>query len=264
MNTTKPSTRVKTSFCRCGSQFTVETRGQKSCPTCIEAKALAEANKPPVICRYCGEEKHDCRFRICPDCKAAKEAKEEAAKAARPLKACKTCGELSRDLNRARVCYPCNRASWASRLEEDKERRRREKWERIDAQRQEKEEEQEEAAPATGDGRDDEYLNWFSELPNETQIILLDSMKQLCWEAGSAVPGIEGRNPFPMSWDEAFERHQRRLEACTGALSSVGDLGTHKPAPAPTDDIVNLEQVAHVDQVDIDAIFRNLLSGIDF
>lgn len=137
MNATKPTPRVKLSFCRCGAQFQVETRGQKSCPDCIEARAIAEANKPPTICRHCGELKHDCRFRICPDCKAAKEQEKEAKHAAkRPLQ-CKTCGELSLDTYRGK-CFACHSAARELRQAEIKEERKRERQERYEAERAER------------------------------------------------------------------------------------------------------------------------------
>jgi cyanate lyase len=144
MNTTKSAPRVKVSFCRCGTQFQVETRGQKSCPACIEARAIAEANKPPIICRHCGEAKKDCKRRICPDCKAAKE-QAEAAK--RPLQ-CKTCGELSLDTYRGK-CSACHSAAWELRQAEMKEERKRERQERYEAERAARRAQEPEPVPET-------------------------------------------------------------------------------------------------------------------
>jgi hypothetical protein len=73
MNTTQPIKRVK--VCRCGQEFTVETRNQKSCPMCIEAKRAAEAAKPPKVCKRCGQSGNFVRHGICRPCKIAAEAK---------------------------------------------------------------------------------------------------------------------------------------------------------------------------------------------
>ncbi len=125
MNTTKPTKNVKVCFCRCGTQFQVETRGQRSCPGCIEAKAIAEANKPPVVCRHCGEAKEDCYHRVCADCKAAKVAAEEARRAARKPRTCKTCGDKSLTLSMG-ICGPCRDAAWMLRHEKEEQEEKRE------------------------------------------------------------------------------------------------------------------------------------------
>lgn len=68
MNSQKPA-RIKT--CTCGKAFTVKARWQRSCEACIEARAAAEAARPPRLCCKCGKEFPRCHRRVCPECAKA-------------------------------------------------------------------------------------------------------------------------------------------------------------------------------------------------
>jgi len=75
MNTEKP----KRKSCACGQEFTVETRNQRSCPACIEAREVYEAARPRPLrtCKECGAESRECQYKLCPTCLAADNAKRE-------------------------------------------------------------------------------------------------------------------------------------------------------------------------------------------
>ena len=77
MDSQKPA-RVK--VCTCGQEFQVMTRGQRSCPACIELRKAYQAQHPrPIrICEDCGAESRECTRGLCPPCYAAHCARASA------------------------------------------------------------------------------------------------------------------------------------------------------------------------------------------
>jgi len=104
MNTTQPIKRIKT--CKCGQAFTIETRNQKSCPTCVEAKraamAAVEAARPPHLCRECGKEFERCNQWICPDCREVMNAAYRARCESECLDRCREPAEICIELYMAK------------------------------------------------------------------------------------------------------------------------------------------------------------------
>jgi hypothetical protein len=129
MNDNKPA-RVRT--CRgCIQEFTMESAGQRYCPSCRETRAAAMEALRPKICNHCLVEKPALRNGICPECREAdwqrrmEEARTKtAAKIARyNAKGGCTCGKPTTDPDDG-LCDSCHSKRMEELRQGIKQRRR--------------------------------------------------------------------------------------------------------------------------------------------
>lgn len=130
--------------CRCGATFEAKNRWQRSCEKCIEERNAYEASKPIPVCRHCGEQNAECRYNICPTCRAKRDAERAARWERRRQREFKKFGACPHHPNEPAthdgVCYKCNLTNFENQLRLPEHR------EKFEAELQEQEKRKQELA----------------------------------------------------------------------------------------------------------------------